>query len=315
MNRAKASVIIATYHRPDTVRASVESCLAQDYGNLEIIVVDDNGQGSDFQIETRKVLSDLIDEKRIVYLANEKNSRVSQTRNNGINAASGKYILFLDDDDIFLPRKVSYQVSFLEQNPGYDGHAVGYQIMRNRGKTKADSIPVIGDFQHFAINGNSYTPMLCIKKEAIISVGGFKNVPQNEDYFLVLELLEANYKVYADERPLYLFNEQPHARVTLQDFEKTETMVAFFRAYLEKHRNRFTDENWNKAQARFITMTALRYYYEAYGYRIKTIPSWWKCYRMTGDRFYLKMIIKSITPEGLNNKIVSILKKINYRDA
>lgn len=88
---------------------AVESVLAQSYSNFELIVVDD---GSDDDIATA-----LTPYRDAVRLLTQENRGVSAARNAGAAQARGKYIAFLDSDDLWLPEKLTRQVSFFEANP------------------------------------------------------------------------------------------------------------------------------------------------------------------------------------------------------
>jgi glycosyltransferase involved in cell wall biosynthesis len=105
------SVVIPTYNRSDYILEAVESVLAQTYHDYEIIVVDDGSTD-----DTDKVLGPLIKDGKIRYVYQE-NLNKSAARNHGIRLAKGKYIAFLDSDDLFLPKKLEKQVLFLDKNP------------------------------------------------------------------------------------------------------------------------------------------------------------------------------------------------------
>ena len=109
------SIVIPTYKRPDRIRRAVDSALQQTVSEKEVIVVDDNGEGSSFQKDTQSALQDLIDTKTIVYLVNPVNRRGSYSRNRGLSAAKGRYITFLDDDDELHPEKLEKQIRRLDE--------------------------------------------------------------------------------------------------------------------------------------------------------------------------------------------------------
>ena len=104
------SIIIPTYGGGDNLRRAISSALAQDYHNIEIIVVDDNGLGTESQKSTSQIMSEFVDEKRIVYLCHNKNINGSAARNTGFRASKGEYICVLDDDDEYLPNFVSTHI-------------------------------------------------------------------------------------------------------------------------------------------------------------------------------------------------------------
>lgn len=108
------TVIIPTYKGEEKVSAAVISVLTQTYKDLEVIVVDDNGRGTEHQISTERELAPLFDDTRLKYIVHEVNKNGSAARNTGIKHSSGEYIGFLDDDDIYLPEKLKRQVELFE---------------------------------------------------------------------------------------------------------------------------------------------------------------------------------------------------------
>ncbi len=103
------SVIIATYNRATMVKEAIESVLKQTYRDFEIIVVDDGSTDN-----TRKTVTALSD--KIVYVYQQNRGR-SNARNHGISLTRGKYIAFLDSDDLFLPDKLAKQFEAMEKRP------------------------------------------------------------------------------------------------------------------------------------------------------------------------------------------------------
>lgn len=103
------SVIIPTYQRSHLVTEAIGSVLAQTYRDYEIIVVDDGSTD-----DTKERLAELGDKITYIY---QTNKGLAAARNTGIKAASGKYIAFLDDDDLWLPKKLAKQVPILDAQP------------------------------------------------------------------------------------------------------------------------------------------------------------------------------------------------------
>jgi len=108
----KVSVIIPTYNRLPMLKEAVDSVLAQDFEDVELIVVDDGS--TDGTAEEIKQYGG-----RVKLLQQSMNKGVSAARNNGILHARGKYIAFLDSDDLWVRGKLKIQVAFLEDNPHY----------------------------------------------------------------------------------------------------------------------------------------------------------------------------------------------------
>ena len=84
------SVVIPTYRRSDRIARCLESALAQTC-SPEVIVVDDNGRGSEEQLKTEAVVKNYL-ERGVIYLVNQENRRASYSRNRGLEIAKGKYI-------------------------------------------------------------------------------------------------------------------------------------------------------------------------------------------------------------------------------
>jgi glycosyltransferase involved in cell wall biosynthesis len=108
MQEVEVSVVIPSYNSARYVVAAVESVLAQTYRDFEILVVDDGSTDN-----TKEVLGKYGDAVRYLY---KPNGGVSAARNYGIEKARGKYVAFLDADDLWMPEKLENQVALLELN-------------------------------------------------------------------------------------------------------------------------------------------------------------------------------------------------------
>ncbi len=109
---ATISVVVPTYNHRDYVLQAIESVFAQTFAACEVIVVNDGSPD-----DTATLLRPLIDEGRIVYLEQENQGQAA-ARNRGWQAARGRYLAFLDDDDLWPPEKLEWQVRVLEEQPG-----------------------------------------------------------------------------------------------------------------------------------------------------------------------------------------------------
>lgn len=106
MTEQHVSVVIPTYNYGHFVCDAVESALAQTYAPIEVIVIDDGSTD-----DTRRRLEPYFDRIRYVY---QPNAGLSAARNAGIALAKGELIAFLDSDDAFHPRKLEFQVAYLQ---------------------------------------------------------------------------------------------------------------------------------------------------------------------------------------------------------
>lgn len=105
------SVIIPTYKHCDFVRTTLDSVFAQTFADYEVIVVNDGSPDN-----TAEVLRPLTDSGRIRYIAQE-NQGQGAARNRGLAEAQGEFVAFLDDDDLWPPDKLEWQVAALRRHP------------------------------------------------------------------------------------------------------------------------------------------------------------------------------------------------------
>lgn len=111
-NYGLVSIITPTWNCAAFICETIRSIQAQTYQNWELIISDDCSTDN-----TKKVIEPYLQEdKRIKYICNEKNSGAAITRNNALKRATGKWIAFLDSDDLWLPHKLERQLEFMVKN-------------------------------------------------------------------------------------------------------------------------------------------------------------------------------------------------------
>lgn len=125
--KALVSIISPAFNNEKTIKNTIDSVLNQSYSNWEMIIVDDCS--SDRTGDIVKKYKD----KRIKYIKLDKNSGASVARNVAIKEAKGKYIAFLDCDDIWFKKKLEKQVKFMEDNNYYFTYT-DYKYMNKNGK-------------------------------------------------------------------------------------------------------------------------------------------------------------------------------------
>ena len=193
------SVIIPTYGEKFLLKRAVDSVLMQDYDQFEVIIVDDNGLGTEKQIITEKMMNEYVDNDKVIYIKHEKNKNGSAARNTGLRHSRGEYISFLDDDDVFLQGKISKQVKFLEENLQYDAaycwrYAGGKMITSNSE----------GDLSEELLNLSftPCTPSLMIRREVCIKLDGFdESYCRHQDFEFLLRFFR-RFKIGVVREPL-----------------------------------------------------------------------------------------------------------------
>lgn len=106
------SIITPCYNSEKFLARTIESVLSQTYTNWEMLIVDDCSKDGSFSIAEEYSKKD----NRIKVYKNQTNQGACYSRNFAIEIASGKYIAFLDSDDLWYPEKLEKQISFMQGN-------------------------------------------------------------------------------------------------------------------------------------------------------------------------------------------------------
>ena len=295
-----ASVIITTYNRADAflIRAINSVINQQTQYVYEIIVVDDNGFDSVKQKETEILLDQYIATGTIKYLPQQNNTGACIGRNVGATHAIGKYIFFLDDDDEFMPNKIQVQTDFLENNKAFDGCLAGFKRFENNKEIIAKSNhATVGNFVNFVINGNFFTPMLCIKKDSLLKFGGFQNIERFQDRYMMLHALSKGLQFECINDSLHIMYEHNGERITNKSVEKTINSLEIIKDFISKFKKQFTILEWNSFLIKDLRMRGTNFY---------IAPTYWQ--RTKGFYFYRKAFCLSKKKKDLKMMIQSIFK-------
>ncbi|MBE9046175.1 glycosyltransferase family 2 protein [Pleurocapsales cyanobacterium LEGE 10410] len=185
------SIIIPTYNRPKLLLRAVNSALAQNIEDFEVIVVDDCSSEPIHLPEHPRL--------RIIHLPENKGG--SAARNIGTRAAKGHWIIFLDDDDELLPHMAEVSLQALQQSslPKPVGAISGIEVVNREGKVIQTRIPpTLPRGSHYGLEDiDPAQSFLCkqtliVEKEVLLSMGGFdESLPSriHTDLFLRLNLV------------------------------------------------------------------------------------------------------------------------------
>jgi len=132
------SIITPSYHSSQFISYAIESVLAQTYLNWELIVIDDSSPDNANEIVEGYIKND----DRIKLIKLQKNGGAANARNEGIKNAKGKYIAFLDSDDIWLPQKLEKQIQIMHANNLVLTYSSYYTIDEDGNKINMRSCPV-----------------------------------------------------------------------------------------------------------------------------------------------------------------------------
>ena len=110
MSNDLVSIIMPSYNCGRFVRETIESVLAQTYTHWELLFVDD------CSTDDTEVIVKSFNDPRIRFFKNEKNRGAAVSRNYALKKSKGRWIAFLDSDDLWRPEKLEHQIRFMEEN-------------------------------------------------------------------------------------------------------------------------------------------------------------------------------------------------------
>jgi GT2 family glycosyltransferase len=176
------SVIIPTHNRGGLLQEALDSVLAQEGAGesftMEVIVVDDASSDNTPEIVRRY--------PDVRYVKLDTNRGESGARNAGIAASRGEYVAFLDDDDLWLPHKLSVQVPALESHPEV-GVVYSQNIIRGEGIDSswpdARRAPSGDVFQAFLVEDFISINTILVRREAFQKAGGFDESLKTMQYY------------------------------------------------------------------------------------------------------------------------------------
>jgi len=180
------SVIMPVHNRADTVKIAVNSVLNQDYPNIELIIVDDGS--NDGTYESLESLND----ERIVLIRNTECSGVSNARNRGLSVANGKYIGYLDSDNVWDERYVGAMVGAFTKLKDADAVYSGQLLFKGEGDVPFAAR--FGCYNKSLLFNRNYIDMnaFCHTKEVVSRVGGFdESLTRLVDYDLIMRIAES----------------------------------------------------------------------------------------------------------------------------
>ena len=105
------SIVMPSFNTGNYIALAIDSVLAQTYKNWELLIVDDCSSD-----DTNEIVKPYLSDRRIKYLINEKNSGAAVSRNRALREAKGRWIAFLDSDDLWMSEKLENQIRFMEKN-------------------------------------------------------------------------------------------------------------------------------------------------------------------------------------------------------
>jgi len=199
----EVSIIMPAYNASSSIGLSIQSVIDQNYKNWHLYIIDDASVD-----DTSDVIGSFCD-PRITFIKMPVNRGVSNARNIGIEKAQGKYIAFLDSDDLWVETKLEKQIKILEN--GHDVVCSNYSIF-------SVSIDDILSARRFS-EKLSYDDMLVSNKIGNLTgiynqlnVGKvFQQEHGHEDYIMWLEIINKAKNAHCVQETLAYYRVSPHS--------------------------------------------------------------------------------------------------------
>ncbi len=193
MAQPRVSVVIPTFNRQQQLSVALDSVLQQTRPVDEIVVVDDGSTDG-----TQAMLEEYVHRHTDVSIRVicQVNQGPSAARNAGIQAASGDLIAFLDDDDIWLPKKTELQLSVFLSDPQLDLLGCASNIIKLYG-----SLHLVRIKEWAMLFRNWFaTPTVMVRRAVVLSCGGFpEDLRHYEDYALWLKIAGSHKCAFLNE--------------------------------------------------------------------------------------------------------------------
>lgn len=191
MTQDLVSIITPTYNSARFIAETIESVLAQTYQNWEMIIADDCSTDDTVDIVSRYAAKD----GRIRLCRLDTNSGAGVARNRSIAEARGRYIAFLDSDDLWLPRKLERQLAFMREN-GYEFTYTEFTNCDESGKVLRYAWV---DDQHTFLKLHFYDGIACLTAmydTARIGKFYMPTIRRRQDWCLWLDIIRRTGKAY-----------------------------------------------------------------------------------------------------------------------
>ena len=178
------SIIMPTFNGEQFILDSIESVIEQSYKNWELLVVDDCSTDN-----TRDVVR-AVDDQRVKLLCNIENSGAAVSRNIALREAKGRWIAFLDSDDLWLPNKLALQLAFMRDN-SYAFTFTDYAVVEPNGEISPFSYigPMIVDRK--IMKRYCYFSTITVMYDSdVVGLLQIADIKKNNDYALWLKAVE-----------------------------------------------------------------------------------------------------------------------------
>lgn len=208
----KVSIIMPLYNSEQFIEETIKSIINQSYSDWELIIVDDYSNDNSIRI-IEKYKNNGDEKNKIKIIKNQKNFGPAFSRNEAIKESNGRYIAFIDSDDIWKKEKLEKQISFMEENKvGFVFSS--YNRIKENGELEGTvKAPEIIDFNYILKRTPIQISSVIIDTEIVDKkIINFKDIKTSEDISLYLNILSSGIKAYGIENVLVNYRNRKKSR-------------------------------------------------------------------------------------------------------
>ena len=182
INKPIVSIILPVFNRSGYLNRCINSVLTQSFKNWELIAIDDGSTD-----DSLNILREFASKYKNIKVLTQQNMKLPLTRNRGIKESAGKYITFLDSDDMYTENHLEVRLNFMKKNKETDLIHGGIKIIGNEYVRDKNNPAEFINLSDCAIGATFFG-----RRKVFTTLNGFKNIPYSEDS----EFLERAEKIF-----------------------------------------------------------------------------------------------------------------------
>ena len=312
----KVSIIIPVYNVEKYLEECVQSVQNQTHENLEIILVDDGSSD-----RSGKICDSLANNDERILVFHTKNQGVSAARNHGLSHASGKYVAFVDSDDLVESDYIEKLYGEIEKDETVGLVVCDYKMKTDDNffevapKNKKTKYCVKDEKDFFNLYEYSLTPSVWAKlfiKEKITD-GFDENLNYGEDDLFILDYLKNIDNIVFVNKPLYVYRNDSRETLTTKAYKNLLEIFEKLQPKREEAISKICDSNLaysalamsNIRQSTIMLEQQIRAYN-----KYSTFKNLFKSFKKDA---YFKRMLKTSRARNFKEKVILILYKLNLR--
>jgi teichuronic acid biosynthesis glycosyltransferase TuaG len=194
------SIIMPAYNSEKHIAEAIESVQSQTFSNWELLITDDCSTD-----ETASVVKKIsCNDSRIKYVKQSSNQGAAIARNASLNRAKGRFIGYLDADDIWFPEKLEDQITFMKKG-GYAFSCASYTVIDEEGKALGRTVTMPDSLDRWGFLTHNYLQTVGIMVDLDIvdrSLLYMPNIRRRQDAATWLQILSAGYSCHGISKVL-----------------------------------------------------------------------------------------------------------------